>query len=224
MIPGMVPRRRRGAALELVGLTMIYPGNGPNGHIDLTGLPIRSGDLGVYWDWTRVAAGLGPPPTMTPSGHTKRVETSVGAARGIISTKILNGTETVIVGMAGPEGSTTRSYKIYGVFRPRSAIISISAHSVAGQMTNGDPSPQTISSGSTAGYPILVLGQMACFNQEVNPRSVSPPMQEIRNTPGSGHQYAHWKLYEGAAVDHTYDMNAQTNENTLQSCYLRITL
>lgn len=207
---------QRQSAFQFIGAVTAFSTS--NGAIDISGLPIRAGDIGIYFDYCR--QGGGPIPTaVTPSGHSNKINSSGGFARAMVSTKVLTGSEGTIAGMVTTATSVNR--KTYLVFRPVDPVSTITANDTAGQVTAGNPTGQTINAASTGSYPTLVIGQMCTSFASIDPRSVSPAMNEIENDKDSDlGQYVHWKLYLESASDHTYDMDDENEDNGLQSCYL----
>jgi len=152
----------------------------------------------------------GPANVSTLSGFTLLSNTTDGTTYTLVFGKI-TGTETSAT--LGVSASW-----ISAVFRPNNPASTLTWVVGGAQYTTGDPSVQTIPSSSTTSYPIVLLGAMAS-NGVISPRSTSPVMSEIAGP--STQLYAHYKIYNSSAVNHTYDMDDE-GANSLQSGYLKV--
>ena len=93
-----------------------------------------------------------------------------------------------------------------------------------GELTDGNPVSQTITSSAASPLPAIAYGQMANLKAAtVSPRTHSPAMTEL--TTGDVFHYAHYKIYAttDSPADHTYDMDDEGGSNLLQSGYLELT-
>lgn len=189
--------------------------------LDLTSLSagaIAAGDLCVICDWARdLPGGTATPSTVTPSGFTRLITTSIGTAtacKGIISAKILDGSETTVSTMNDSEDGAVGL-----VFRPDQPFTAYAAQGMNGEATQGNPASQTIAANEASTTPVILIGHMAARGT-ISPRSVSPAMDEIAD--GTSH-YVHYKIYNTAPQAHTYDMDLEIEANVMQSLYLTFT-
>lgn len=175
---------------------------------------IKSGDVAVLFD--NVANG-GTPTTVVPTGFTSAINTTDSAVvRGIISYKVLNGSETTITGMTGD----SLILKILMVFRGDSPVVQASSASANGQTTNVAPSNQSVTAGSGL-PPLLVLA--GYYTNPVAGFSIgfSPSQDGIVNGSDSTRQRAYYKIYNIAPADTTISMNDAGQQNMMQSFYLQ---
>lgn len=181
--------------------------------IDISGTGRQAGDFGVLLDY---AYGASTPSDVTPSGHTQAAMVTDGSAsRATISYKILDGSEGSLTGLNG----ATAEDKIYLVFRPSTSISTVIYNSAGASIPDTNPALQTIDpTGETSA--VILVGQMAS-NGVIDPRSVSPAMDEVAG--GATSHYAHYKIYNSSPASHTYDMNDEGVNNALMSGYFEFT-
>lgn len=213
---GFNGRRISAAATKSLALITSGSASGTDSSIEIPGT-IAAGDLCIIWNRASgFAVGF-----VTPSGFTVLTDITEGGSNtigGMISAKILDGTETTVTGM----NDTAESW-ICAVFRPVGGTLTGFAFNELGeQATTGDPTLQNIDASAETNLPILLVGQMGCLTDgTISPRTVDPAMDELT---AANYHYAHYKIYnEGdTPTDHDYDMDDE-GTNVLQSGYLDFT-
>lgn len=155
------------------------------------------------------------------SGWTEFIDTSLTTSRRAITAgKIAVGNETSSGNIPNPNGTSTTGWLIL-TFRPSRTINSFSGSGWQGVGTTGNPTAQTLATGSGS---VPVLG-FACFysNNSISPRTVSPAMTgEIQGI--SDRQYVQYVIYNpgSSPQDHSVDMDDE-GEQILQSGYVTFT-
>lgn len=216
LIGFMAKRRTAAADVNAIQFTPVGSSSSSSSTIVIPG-NIQAGDIIVLTD--KAAGTTGIPTTVVPTGFTSIINSSGGTARLISSYKIANGTEsgTTITGMNG--ASSNR--KALVVLRPDAPATSVTAFSTAGQVTDGNPTLQTVTAGS--GTPALVVfGVYGTDSTAIAPRTFSPaPDAEI--TPATNH-YLAYKIYNADPVNTSVDMDDEGLDNCLQSFYIQATV
>lgn len=185
---------------------------------------IQRGDLILVWDQKFISGGT-PPASVTPSGFTEIVSSTdsiAGRANWsyrIATTGIEGGTS--IAGMSGANGSF-----FYIVLRGDVDINTVTVLDTAGEITNGNPSGQTVNA-SGGVSPLAVVASWArstlASGNAVNPRTFSPA-ETAEITDGSTIRFVKYKIYNitDTPQSHSVDMDDEGSGNTLQSFYLEI--
>lgn len=216
LIGFMAKRRTAAADVNAIQFTPVGSSSSSSSTIVIPG-NIQAGDIIVLTD--KAAGTTGIPTTVVPTGFTSIINSSGGTARLISSYKIADGTEsgTTITGMNG--ASSNR--KALVVLRPDAPATSVTAFSTAGQVTDGNPTLQTVTAGS--GTPALVVfGVYGTDSTAIAPRTFSPaPDAEI--TPATNH-YLAYKIYNADPVNTSVDMDDEGLDNCLQSFYIQATV
>ena len=141
----------------------------------------------------------------TPTGFT-----SVVGPGPRIAYKISDGTET---SLSDPG--------ILIVFRGNTSISTVADFDGDFENTAGNPSSQTITSGSGIA-PLLVLGAFLS-DGTVNPRTFSPAKDgEVNGTTGVGDSWLAYKIYNSSPSDVTIDMDDEGSDQWLISIYLQL--
>ena len=211
-----------GTAYAATTFTFVASGSGDSSTITIPGTP-TAGDLVLIWNFATNSGSS--PPDVTPSGFTKLITTATPGGwygRASVFAKKLDGTETTVTGLNGPNGTRW----IAATFHPDSPFLSFAN----GMTPNGvieqssDPSVQTITSASAASLPAMLWAHMAVWNAvTISPRTMSPAMSEIAGF--AGNHFAHYRIIASGDTpdDNTYDMDDEGDRNTLQSGYLTFT-
>lgn len=172
---------------------------------------IQAGDLLILVDLSVNSPLLG---SSVPSGFTEinTVDDRFNV-RITNSYKIADGAEASasIVGMPG----SIEAGKILLVFRGDEDIADVIVGFTAQEATGGDPSLQTVTSGS--GTPPLIVGAVYWSNNAISPRTFSPAADgEI---PQSSKFLAKYKIYNSSPADVSVDMGDH-GFNILMSFYV----
>lgn len=194
-------------------ITFLASGTGTDSSIEIPG-SIAAGDICLIFD---NAVDASTPTTVVPTDFTSLVNTFGGVSRHITSAKILTGGETAVTGMTG----AGFKHWVAAVFRPSVTYSSLTANSSNDELTNGNPTSQTITASGETNVPILLYGQMYS-DIAISPRTTSPTMDEIAGAATV--HYAHYKIYNSGPVNHSYDMDDEGALNVLQSGYLDFTV
>jgi hypothetical protein len=184
---------------------------------DTLALPsgIRTGDV-VILAARDQNSGSPAPSAAVPSGYTLINSFVISFGRMIFSYRVLDGTETVIPTYSNGKTSTRR---IALVFRPAAPLEAITPAGFQSQATDGNPSPQVISSGSGA-VPLVAFGFYINSNgSTVDPRTASPAFDaEVSHAPWMWFNY---KVYNTSPADITVNMDDEGILNGLASFYVQ---
>jgi len=181
------------------------------GATSLTCPTVAKGDLIVVLSYATGSAAF-----VTPTGFTPLVQSVLGAVRQALSAKVADGTEsgTTINGMTGSGFGM-----VLVTLRPDTPLVSFVLASPQGELTDGNPVAQNVTSGAGPA-PLIVIGAYGSLGV-VNPRTFSPA-KDGEVLLGTGTMYIAWKNYFNSQVDVSIDMDDEGNGNALQSCYLRL--
>lgn len=187
--------------------------------VDISATGRASGDLGILLDLSQNSSGT--PANTIPSGHTSLVTDTqtlgILGLRASIRYKLLTGSEGSLTGQDG----TNFVDKVYLVFRPSSAITTVTFNDGQFEAANVNPSSQATGAGSGT-PPVIVIGQMGTETNPVSPRSTTPAMSEV--VGGGTNHYGLYKIYNTSPANQTtFDMDDEGNANTLQLGYLTFT-
>ncbi|TGS63018.1 hypothetical protein EN844_24615 [Mesorhizobium sp. M3A.F.Ca.ET.201.01.1.1] len=176
---------------------------------------IQASDVAVIYDY---AAGFSTPTSVTPTGFTNFVNTTVSPIRAMASFKILVGGETGnITGMNG----TVNNAKVLHIFRGAQAVVSVNSASVNQVCQTGDPVSQTVTSSGGAA-PLVVIGGASKISGAPSFSTASPAFDGT-DTAGS-RLIVGYKIYNSSPVDHTIDSAGDGgNGSSLFSAYLELT-
>lgn len=217
-LPGMFP-----GVMNDLGFNLEFVGSASdnNNSIDISSISpgsIQAGDLCLIF---QIANGSSPV-NGTPSGFTQLVfEDDPGSdTMAKISAKKLTGSETTVTGFNGATNNAITAL----VFRPSRFFTSFVLGGSNSNITDNNPSAQIINVEDATTRPVLAFGMMAGF-VTVDPRTISPAMDEIELTGGAPALYTHYKIYNtsGALANHSYDMDDEGDQNTMLSGYLTFT-
>lgn len=170
---------------------------------------INAGDLLVMFGW---AGGVSSPTVNTPSGWTKVGQASSGSASTATWYKIATGADASSSHSGFFSGDT---FAFLGclTFRPDNPITAASAvGSYQGQVTDGNPTLQTIS--SSAGTPVLVA-----LANCIGTLTMTPNDGTVDNI---GSMYMGWKIYTASPANVTADSPDEGTGNSTQSCYFEV--
>lgn len=190
---------------------------------------IEAGDIIVLFD--KPMGGTVTPTLVIPTGFTSISDTTDSVApstagyygRITVSYKKANGSEagSSITGMLGD--STNPARKMALVFRPNFTIATLTPASVHAEISHGNPSSQTVTSGSGAA-PLIVFGFYGQSIDAISPRTFSPAEDAEISVPASTNvTFVKYKIYNGAdtPANHSVDMDDEGDLNLLQSFYLQ---
>lgn len=179
---------------------------------------IASGDLAIYMDVA--TQNDGTPTAVTPSGFTNVLSKGQflepSGIRGMVSYKVLAGTETTITGM-----NSDVNTKCMVVYRPSRSIASVAPLTGASwgqEITNSNPSSQATTLASLT-PPVIFLG-ISYGSSSTGAFSTESPSFDATHTAG-GSRFGR-KLYNISPQNHTIDMN-DLGSNALFSGYIRVT-
>jgi hypothetical protein len=175
---------------------------------------IQADDLAVFID----LAGnqdFSPATAVTPSGFTNRINTAGAFWRGMLSEKKLTGSEGSVSGMSVTGSSV---FKIGFVFRYNTAYSTITASTPTTQMTNADPSSQSISPASETS-PVVLIGVTASngSNPDFSTESPAFDAKVLVTSLRAGR-----KIYNSSPSNHTIDMNDLGSNNWLAGIYYTV--
>jgi hypothetical protein len=178
----------------------------------------RLHDLAVLFDGARNGASV-IPTKVIPTNWTEVADVSgsgatVSRGRLNISYKVLEASEpgSNITGM-----DDTAELKIMLIFRPTRPIVSVTPSTATGQVTDVNPTQQSISMAAAA-TPVIGLAHYFAANA-IDPRTATPEMNEVTNGTVS---FAKYIVYNSAPADHVIDMDDEGTMNCLQGVYLMI--
>lgn len=202
-----------GGAGEISHITFTYSDTA-----SLTGASgIVAGDVLLFFDW---AQGGTTPSDVIPTGFTGVVTVSNSVQRVRLSYKLADGSEAsaTITGM-----SATNIRKYCHVYRraPRPAT-ALAIHSLASELTAGDPSAQVIASASGRA-PLLCVG---CYGvnstaETISGHTMSPT--EDGEVTSSALFKQKYKIYNSAPADVTVDIGDRGAGTSLISYYMEVT-
>lgn len=179
---------------------------------------INAGDLLVFFD-TGVNIGAAPDASAVPSGFTEILTDSLGGsddARMTLSYKIADGTE----GSSSLTGMTHDfEVKLLYTYRGDIAISSVNIVDTDSEITDGNPTSQTIASGSGSAPLVVVAGYTS--SGVVNPRTFSPAKDgEIGENDTAIEGSLAYKIYNSSPANVSIDMDDEGVSNGLCGCYI----
>lgn len=178
---------------------------------------IQGGDLAILFDVTRSTGSM--PADVVPSGFTGIEEINVLGTNGVrarVAYKILDGSETTIVGMSGDNSHD----KILLLFRGTTPITAAAPQSPWNEVqTASNPSAQTVLA-SAQPTPLVVLGLTFNFNGTAF-STASPAFDGTVSTAGN-RLVTGYKIYNASPTNHSIDMNDLGNANFLMSGYMAV--
>jgi hypothetical protein len=179
---------------------------------------VQQYDVGVLIDYA--SNNFSPEPTQAvPSGFTSLATSADGARRGTASYKVFDGTESGAA-LAGLAGGLFNS-KVLLVFRPNTAIGSVTASTWLTEATTGNPTAQSIAaSGGTA--PLIRIAG-ASDNNSVTPSFSAGTFDgTATQSTGAGRTIAGYAIQNSVGSDDSVDMN-DLGANWLVSGWLSFT-
>lgn len=223
--PGFIAGRGVATTIAFQNSTTAQNSGTVTGHAS-----IIAGDLLVYLDRGYNKGGF--PTSVTPADFTNILDFTANVdTKMMLSVKIATGAEAsaAITGMSFSGGGGN---KILAVFRPDALITTASAQDPDSEGAAGNPSAQTITSGSGA-VPLVVLGCYGSYSSGtgaavVNPRTFtvggSPAKDgEINSTVASSEDlWLAYKIYNSSPANVVVDMDDEGSYNTLGSCYIQV--
>jgi hypothetical protein len=179
---------------------------------------IIAGDLLVLLD---MAFNATLPASTVPSGFTIIWDQNdTVSQRTIMSYKIATGAEAS-ASLTGMAGSALVNKQLY-VFRGDSAIAAVSVLDVDSQFTSGNPTAQTITSGSGVAPLVVLAGYSA--DTAINPRTFT-----VGGVAAKDGELAHgvlaylaYKIYNAAPANVVIDMDDEGGSNNLGGCYIQV--
>lgn len=177
---------------------------------------IQAGDVIFMAD--KAAGSTSVPATVVPTGFTAIVNTSSGITeRMICSYKIADGSEAS-ASITGMNGNSSNRKAIY-VIRANKAAIAVKPKSVNGQITDGNPTLQTVT--ASTGIPALVIfGVYGTDSAAISPRTFST-IADGEINPATNF-YMAYKIYNSSPANTSIDMDDEGLGNALQSFYAEI--
>lgn len=115
--------------------------------------------------------------------------------------------------------SVSVNHRVLAVFRGDIPITGVTVGSVNGELTNDNPSEQTVTA-SGQGAPIIVFGSYY-NNDGVDPRAMSPT-KDGEEDEGDGKSWLAWKIFNSDPEDVSVDMDDEGTYSILQSFYLQL--
>lgn len=183
----------------------------------------QAGDLCIYIQYTRDNASVS---AVTPSGFTDSVSTGfTGAtenARGMISYKELAGGEGAVTGMAVGDGAV----KLVLVFRPSEGFSAVDDGTPDSQMTDANPSSDTITvSGETDA--VILIGVAASASTSAAFSTASPAWDDeftvTAAVDGSqAEMVVGYKIYNSSPSNHTVDAGDMGSSNWLSTLFYKV--
>jgi hypothetical protein len=173
----------------------------------------RAGDVVILFDRGNNSAS--EPAAVTPAGFTN-LDTKLspsGFAKFMVSYKILNPADpgAVFTGMVG----TINTNKIVAGFRPNLAQPSLRVSTPTSQVTDGDPSEQSILA-SAATTPCVAIAVTSCLGVAITSPSFSPS-EDATLQIGSPNLIMKYKVMNSSPSDITID---QIDSGAATSNYL----
>ena len=194
------------ASSKLTTVSLQAQNNGDDSSIEYPG-GIASGDLAIIFNGGETT-GL-----VTPSGYTVLSDLDNGVIYGVVSAKVLTGSESTETGMAPGGGWVKWSIAI---FRGDAAITSFTSRSMNEFAGAGNPPSQTVTSGSTPSYPIIIWGEGASNNVWSGTETLANQL-----TTSSNQLYAKYELDDSGASNETWDKD-DNGHNFSASGYLTL--
>lgn len=178
----------------------------------------RTGDFLLLVDISSNSSGGAVPTNVVPSGWTQISTVGAGAVRGTSSWKLATSSDpgATVTGM-----DALFDAKLLVVFRPNIPATSASTADPAIELTGGDPTAQTITSGSGT-VPLVSIGVYWASAEEPQGRSFSPAADgEINN---GSILYLRYKSYNFGTTpsDITVDMSDSQFSSLLHSFYFQM--
>lgn len=200
------------------GLTWTFIGSATasGDNVDLSSLSagaIAAGDLCII-----VSADTSgtTPDNDLDSGFTADIDNTGSNSRGIVASKKLAGTETIVTAVDGGE------YVAF-VFRPSVSFTTITANDAAGAISSTNPASNTITASGAGTSSCIVIGVAFCGSSTAAFSTASPAF-DATVTNSSSDIIAGYKIYgPSAAVNHTIDMNDLGAANWLAGAYYTVT-
>lgn len=200
------------ATLDLT--VFLQSSNGASGSSGTIGIPsVGYGDFIILFQYAD-GLFLDPADVNIPDLSDLFNNTDGSSVRAKASVKIADGNETSFSGM-----TDSNSFRVLAVFRRRNKpFVSYQVSTINQECTNGNPVAQTVTANNVSG-PVIVFAFYAS-NGDVNPRSFSPSEDgEIVSTTQC---YMKYKIFNDVGQDVIVDMDDETNENFLGSCYIQL--
>lgn len=193
-------------AIETTGTTVTVPAG------------VKAKDVAVLFQYGRAISGT-PPALVTPSPlvsvDTRTVTFTSGSTvsdRLAAAIGLLTGAE------AGQDLTGFSGSKVLLIFRPIGGLTGVVAQSIAGQLTTGNPTLQTITASAYPG-PVIVVGFSRPGGAGFTPQ---PTGTLVTNGTMIGSNTGAWgavwfEVQAGATVDRTFDVGDSADPNALQS-------
>lgn len=216
MLMGFIPTVGHLAGARVSTLTRVADGGSAS---STTSLPSGSqaGDVCILFDFANNSSGT--PTTVVPSGFTTISNLDGGStSRRILSAGILTAADITAGTLTGMSG-TNYVHKLVVGFRPDVAITSGSVGSANEEITNGNPTLQTIT--ASGGAAPLVVFAMGCQNSGITMSgTLTSTGTQVTNLNSRLRAYYH--IYNTSPADLTVDMGDFGNNNSLHSAYFQV--
>lgn len=200
----------------LTQLTFVGRTQSSTGTVNISGIAIASGDLCIIMNTLQ----QGSPVAATPSGFTQLADLPSGGFGGAarVSYKILTGSETNI--SSGSTGTDEVMFAL--VLRPNSGISSVTPSTWNGQVTNDNPSLQTVNPTAVT-TPVVVLGVTCSQSSSYDFSTASPAFTEKPQAifGGTAARYG-YIIYNSSPASHSIDIDDEGFSNVLLSGYVAV--
>ena len=198
--------RRKPSAATLTTLSLFGQTTGLDATAEYPA-SIQAGDVAIIYDGAESPTGG----LVTPSGYTVLSDIDNGTVFGVVSAKVLIGSETAETVMAANGDSKW----VLAVYRGDVAITSFTSRSMNEESTSGNPVSQTIAVGSTPSYPALVWANAYSNNTST---FATNTVGSALTTSNAKH-WAGYEIFNSSAANRTFDKN-DNGQNVAQSGYL----
>lgn len=197
-------------------LTFVGRTQSSTGTVNISGISFVAGDLCIIMNTLQ----QGTPTAATPSGFTQIADAPRGSLGGAarVSYKILTGSETNI-----SSGSSCTDEVMFAlVLRPNRGISTVTASTWNTQVTNGNPTLQTVDPTAVV-TPLVVLGVTCSQSSSYDFSTASPAFTErpLALFGGTAARYG-YIIYNSSPASHSIDINDEGNDNVLLSGYVAV--
>lgn len=203
------------------GPTIIQQASATSVTNSITVPTVAAGDLIVFANHS--TSDPAPAPALvTPSGFTNLANVTTGGARASLFYKLAAGTESGS-SLSGMNGDFYK-YIALVTFRRSPAAATATPSSWNSQITDGNPTQQTVSS-SGGVVPLVVIGSYGSSGFAVDPRTFTVGGSAAKDSElaVSGNAlYLAWKIYNSGPADVVVDMDDEFFGNAVTSGYIAL--
>lgn len=182
-------------------------------------------DFIVYAEHTIVKEDDGDPAAAVPAGFTQWMNMVGGAFSGriVVSYKILAPSDSSTTITPAMTGASAFGYLGAMIYRANAPITALTASTPTQEVTSGNPSPQTILTGS-ANLPVVAFAVISNMKGDVVAgESFSPTEDGVLDiTSGDSETFLFRKLYNSSPSNITVDMNDEGTNNALASGFIAV--